>query len=98
LERTLEYLGMSMKKDQVVNTSIDGEEEGGVRRALIPSHLLNANHWFNKYMSSAKKERLRAQLKYELEVSKRRTREIYGELEASEQRTRVLELKIAAFV
>jgi hypothetical protein len=49
LERTLEYLGLSMTKDQVVNTSIDGEE--GVRRALIPGHLLNANHWFDKYKS-----------------------------------------------
>jgi hypothetical protein len=52
LERTLEYLGLSMKKDQVVNTSIDGGEEEGlvvVTRALIPGHLLNANHWFNKH-------------------------------------------------
>jgi hypothetical protein len=48
LERTLEYLGLSMSKDRVVNTSIDGE---AVRRALIPGHLLNANHWFNKYKS-----------------------------------------------
>jgi len=48
LERVLEYLGLSMSKDQVVNTSIDGE---GVKRALIPGHLLNANHWFNKYKS-----------------------------------------------
>jgi ankyrin repeat protein len=46
LERTLEYLGLSMTKDQVVNASIDGE---AVRRALIPGHLLNANHWFDKY-------------------------------------------------
>jgi hypothetical protein len=50
LERTLEYLGLSMSKDQVVNTSIDGEE--GVKRALIPGHLLNANHWFDKYTES----------------------------------------------
>jgi hypothetical protein len=50
LERTLEYLGLSMSKDQVVNTSIDGEE--GVKRALIPGHLLNANHWFHKYAES----------------------------------------------
>jgi hypothetical protein len=49
LERTLEYLGLSMRKDQVVNTSIDGEE--GVRRALIPGHLLNATYWFDKYTS-----------------------------------------------
>jgi hypothetical protein len=48
LERTLEYLGLSMSKDQMVSTSIDGE---GVKRALIPGHLLNANHWFNKYAS-----------------------------------------------
>jgi hypothetical protein len=48
LERTLEYLGLSMSKNQVVNTSIDGEA-GGVRRALIPGHLLNASHWFDKY-------------------------------------------------
>jgi ankyrin repeat protein len=48
LERTLEYLGLSMSKDQVVNASIDGE---AVRRALIPGHLLNANHWFDKYKS-----------------------------------------------
>jgi hypothetical protein len=44
-----------MNKDQVVNASIDGEEEGeeegGVRRALIPGHLLNATHWFDKYKS-----------------------------------------------
>jgi hypothetical protein len=49
LERTLEYLGLSMSKDQVVNASIDGEE--GVKRALIPGHLLNANQWFDKYKS-----------------------------------------------
>jgi hypothetical protein len=49
LERTLEYLGLSLTKNQVVNTSIDGEE--GVRRSLIPGHLLNAVHWFAKYKS-----------------------------------------------
>jgi hypothetical protein len=48
LERTLEYLGLSMSKDQVVNTSIDRE---AARRALIPGHLLNADHWFDKYKS-----------------------------------------------
>jgi ankyrin repeat protein len=46
LERVLEYLGMSMHKDQVVNASIDG---GGVKRALIPFHVLNAEVWHNKY-------------------------------------------------
>jgi hypothetical protein len=48
LERTLEYLGLSMSKNQVVNTSIDGED---IKRALSPGHLLNANHWFDKYKS-----------------------------------------------
>jgi hypothetical protein len=52
LERTLEYLGMSMGKDQVVNTSIDVDGEGGVKRALIPGHLLNADHWFDMYTAS----------------------------------------------
>jgi hypothetical protein len=37
LERVLEYLGMSMHKDQVVNASIDGE---GVKRALLPYQVL----------------------------------------------------------
>jgi hypothetical protein len=39
----LEYLGLSMKKDQVVNTSIDGTEQ---KRALIPYQLVNAKHWW----------------------------------------------------
>jgi hypothetical protein len=38
-----------MSKDQVVNTSIDGDKE--VRRSLVSGHLLNANHWFDKYKS-----------------------------------------------
>jgi hypothetical protein len=59
LERTLEYLGLSMSKDQVCNTSIDGET---VKRALIPGHLLNANHWFEK----VKKEASRTLSKTEL--------------------------------
>jgi hypothetical protein len=58
LERTLEYLGLSMTRDQVANMSIDGE---AVRRALIPSHLLNAKHWFDKF----KKEKLRDRLREE---------------------------------
>jgi hypothetical protein len=46
LERVLEYLGLSMTKDQTISTSIDGK---AVKRALIPGHLVNANHWFDKY-------------------------------------------------
>jgi hypothetical protein len=48
LERVLEYLGMSMHKDQVVNASIDGEV---VKRALLPFHVLNAEVWYHKYRS-----------------------------------------------
>jgi hypothetical protein len=31
---------------------VDGVE-GGVMRALVPGHLLNANHWFCKYNYNA---------------------------------------------
>jgi hypothetical protein len=48
LERALEYMGLSMNKDQVVNASIDGE---AIKRALIPSHVLNAAMWHDKYQS-----------------------------------------------
>jgi hypothetical protein len=47
LERTLEYLGLSMKKNQTVNASIDGKS--GVKRTLIPGHPVNANLWFELY-------------------------------------------------
>jgi hypothetical protein len=57
IENAIEYPGLSMSKDQVVNTSIDGE---AVRRALIPGHLLNANHWFER------KEILRARLETDI--------------------------------
>jgi hypothetical protein len=46
LERTLEYLGLSMNHDQVVNTSIDGTTPV---RVLIPNHPRNAKHWYNKF-------------------------------------------------
>jgi hypothetical protein len=75
LERTLEYLGLSMSKDQVVNTSIDGE---AVRRALIPGHLLNANHWFNKHH----KKKLHAQLKREWEACMQRATELQMQMAA----------------
>jgi hypothetical protein len=48
LERVLEYLGLSMHKDQVVNASIDGD----TKRALIPFHVLNAKVWNLKYDST----------------------------------------------
>jgi hypothetical protein len=53
LERTLEYLGLSMHKDQVVNASIDGD---GVKRALIPFHVMNAKVWFKKMRKKKEKE------------------------------------------
>jgi hypothetical protein len=46
LERVLEYMGMSMNIDQVVNRSIDGDSK---RRALIPGNVLEANHWHEEY-------------------------------------------------
>jgi hypothetical protein len=46
LEQVLLYLGLSMKKDQTVNTSIDGKS---TKRALIPGHPTNANLWFELY-------------------------------------------------
>jgi hypothetical protein len=75
LEHTLEYLGLSMSNDQVVNTSIDGE---GTRRALIPGHLLNANHWFDKL----EKVKLRAQLSQQLEAAVQLTRELQAQIAA----------------
>jgi hypothetical protein len=46
LEQVLLYLGLSMKKNQTVNTSIDGKS---VTRAMIPGHPTNANLWFELY-------------------------------------------------
>jgi hypothetical protein len=46
LERVLEYMGLSMHKDQVVNASITGE---GTKRALLPYQVLNAGVWYSKY-------------------------------------------------
>jgi hypothetical protein len=50
LERVLEYTGMSMNIDQVVNASIDVD---GKRRALIPGNVLEANHWYEEYTKAA---------------------------------------------
>jgi ankyrin repeat protein len=44
LERVLQYLGLSMDADQMVNNSLDGES--GVRRVLLPNCARNADHWF----------------------------------------------------
>jgi hypothetical protein len=46
LEQVLVYLGLSMNKNQTVNTSIDGKS---IKRALMPGHPVNANLWFELY-------------------------------------------------
>jgi hypothetical protein len=46
LEQVLLYLGLSMKKNQTVNASIDGNTG---TRALMPGHPTNANMWFELY-------------------------------------------------
>jgi ankyrin repeat protein len=46
MERVLQYLGLSMTVNQVVNTAVDGES---VRRALIPTHARGANQWHELY-------------------------------------------------
>jgi ankyrin repeat protein len=53
LERALEYLGLSMSTDQVVNTSIDGNEH---MRALIPHQPRSAKHWYDKYTLDQQQE------------------------------------------
>jgi hypothetical protein len=47
LVQVLLYLGLSLNKDQNVNTSIDGE--CGIH-ALIPGHPTNANLWYELYV------------------------------------------------
>jgi hypothetical protein len=47
LERVLEYCGLSMHKDQVVNTSIDGQGANGVKRVLIPGQARITKYWYD---------------------------------------------------
>jgi hypothetical protein len=47
LEQVLLYLGLSMKKNQTINASIDSKS--AVKRALMPGHPTNANLWFELY-------------------------------------------------
>jgi hypothetical protein len=62
LERVLQYMGLSMDIDQVVNRSIDGDTK---RRALLPGNVLEANHWHEEYTRAAR-ARLLAQKLAEL--------------------------------
>jgi ankyrin repeat protein len=75
LERVLEYMGLSMGKDQVVNTSIDGTER---KRALIPFQLLNATMW----QEQLHKENKRVVLRADLEASLERAKKLQEQLDA----------------
>jgi hypothetical protein len=46
LERTLEYLGLSIHPDRLVNASIDGSVP---TRVMIPHHPLNAKLWYTRF-------------------------------------------------
>jgi hypothetical protein len=46
LERVLQYLGLSMTVNQVVNTNVDGKS---ARRALTPMQARGANQWHELY-------------------------------------------------
>jgi ankyrin repeat protein len=50
LERVLDYCGLSMHADQVVNDSIDRKTKlRTVKRALIPGQARNAMYWYDLY-------------------------------------------------
>jgi hypothetical protein len=80
LERVMEYLGLSMNEDQVVNTSIDGE---AVRRALIPGHLPNANHWFDKSCKETQRAQLQAKKKKIEEEYKKKLAGVQAQIDAA---------------
>jgi ankyrin repeat protein len=48
LERVLQYLGLSMAADQVVNLSLD-DDGRDMQRVLLPNCAHNANHWLQLY-------------------------------------------------
>jgi ankyrin repeat protein len=54
LERVLQYLGLSMEADQVVNGSLD-DDDRDFRRVLLPNCAHNANHWFQLYQQRKKR-------------------------------------------
>jgi hypothetical protein len=58
MELVLQYLGLSMDADQVVNGSLD--DDGGVlptqtQRVLLPNCAHNANHWTQLYQKATEK-------------------------------------------
>jgi hypothetical protein len=71
LERVLEYMGMSMSKDHVVNESIDVD---GKRRALIPGNVLEANHWHEEYTEAVSRAAIARELAQQLEAQQKERR------------------------
>jgi hypothetical protein len=65
LERVLEYIGLSMDIDQVVNESIDGDTK---RRALLPGNVLEANHWHEEYTEAVSRAVIARELARQLEA------------------------------
>jgi hypothetical protein len=61
LERTLEYLGLSMSAVQVINTSIDGNEH---MRVLIPNQPRIAKHWYKKWEKLQELKRIEKGIEY----------------------------------
>jgi hypothetical protein len=52
MERVLQYLGLSMDADQVVNSSLDDDD--CIRRMLLPNCAHNAWHWFDLHRKHTK--------------------------------------------
>jgi hypothetical protein len=78
LERVLEYMGLSMDIDQVVNESIDVD---GKRHALLPGNVLEANHWHVKYTRAVKRAAIEREYARQLQ-------EYDAEMEATRQALR----------
>jgi hypothetical protein len=64
LERVLEYMGLSMDIDQVVNESIDDD---GKRHALLPGNVLEANHWYEQYIWAVNRAAIARELALKME-------------------------------
>lgn len=61
LDLTLEYLGLSVNHDQVVNTSMDGTAR---RRVLIPNQARNAKYWYMLAMKQRKRDMIQSQIAF----------------------------------
>jgi ankyrin repeat protein len=85
LERVLEYMGLSINKDQVVNASID---VNGKRRALIPGNVLEANHWHEEYTKAVSKAARERELVQHMREMKEKQEEERLAFEATRQARR----------